>query len=131
MFEEITKDVAISVEPQFLPDESDPSEPSFVWAYTVTIRNLGERTVQLLTRRWRITDARGVTQIVEGDGVVGEQPVIEPGDSFTYTSAAPLTTASGMMVGAYVMTHLGAGDRFEAVVPAFPLDSPIEGRLAN
>lgn len=131
MFEAVTDDIAISVEPHFLEDESDAGDGRYVWAYTVTIRNHGARAVQLLTRLWRITDARGVTRIVEGEGVVGEQPVIEPGDSFTYTSAAPLATPSGLMVGAYTMTHLGSGDRFEAAVPAFPLDSPMARPLAN
>lgn len=131
MFEAVTGDITIGVEPHFLEDESDPGDGRFVWAYTVTIRNDGERAVQLLLRRWEITDARGVTQIVEGEGVVGEQPVIGPGESFTYTSAAPLSTPSGLMLGAYTMTRIGSGDRFAAAVPPFPLDSPFAKRLAN
>lgn len=131
MFEETTGVITIGVTPHFLEDESEPSEGKYVWAYTVTIRNDGFRPVQLLSRLWRITDERGITHIVQGDGVVGEQPVIGPGESYTYSSGAPLETPSGLMVGAYTFTHVGAGDRFQAAIPAFPLESPFAKRMAN
>ena len=98
-------------------------ENHYVWAYQISIENLGEETVRLLNRFWRITNAIGQIEEVEGPGVVGEQPVLEPGDSFQYTSGAPLSTASGIMVGSYEME--GADGRmFDVAIPAFSLDSP-------
>ena len=131
MYEAMTADIVVGVEPHFLQDETDLEVPRFVWAYTVTIENRSERAVQLLKRRWEITDARGFRHVVEGDGVVGEQPILPPGGQYGYTSAAPLTTPSGFMVGAYTMTHTGTGDRFDVAIPAFPLDSPYARPLAN
>ncbi len=126
-YEQVTRGIRVSVSPTFLEDQSDPEEPRYVWAYTVRINNESETPVQLRTRYWRITDSRGQTDIVAGDGVVGEQPVIRPGEGFEYTSGAPLATPSGLMVGAYGMeTH--EGEVFDVDIPAFSLDSPHELR---
>lgn len=131
MFEQETSGVRIRVEPQFLPEESEPDEGRFVWAYTIEIENRSHETVQLVSRFWRITDANGVTQEVTGEGVVGQQPVIPPGECFSYTSAAPLAAPSGMMHGAYSMVRIDDGEAFDVQVPLFLLDSPHQSRLAN
>lgn len=123
MYSSTTRAITVTVEPVYLDDQSEPSRSHYVWAYHVRIDNEGTEVVQLLNRFWRITDAAGRTQEVEGAGVVGEQPVLEPGESFEYTSGAPLTTPSGFMVGRYEM-QTGTGDRFEVEIPAFSLDSP-------
>ena len=88
------------------------------------IENQGRETVQLLRRTWRITDAHGRMQVVQGAGVVGEQPVLEPGDAFEYTSGTPLDTASGFMVGTYHMVRTASAEEFDVAIPAFSLDSP-------
>ena len=131
MYEQETDGVMVRVEPQFLPDESEPNEHHFVWAYTIEIENRSRETVQLMTRFWRITDENGVTQEVHGAGVIGQQPVIPPGQSFRYTSAAPLAAPSGMMMGAYSMVRLDHGDALEVAVPAFALESPYTTHLLN
>ncbi len=118
-----TRAITVSVEPAFLADQSAPDENRFVWAYHVRIENNSNRTVQLLTRYWRITDSRGQVHEVRGEGVVGKQPKLAPGGSFEYTSGTPLTTPSGIMAGTYQMEAEG-GERFEIEVPAFSLDSP-------
>jgi ApaG protein len=118
-----TRAITIMVEPFYLEDQSEPDDNRYIWAYHVRIENNGAETVQLLTRHWRIIDSLGNTQEVRGDGVVGEQPVLKPGESFEYTSGTPLATSSGIMAGSYQMETDG-GDRFDAEVPAFSLDSP-------
>lgn len=123
MYAEETEGVVIRVEPHFLDEESEPDDHRYFWTYSVEIENTGAEPIQLVEREWRITDAHNRTEIVRGRGVVGEEPVIEPGQSFRYTSAAPLPTASGFMVGAYTMIRR-SGDKFSALIPAFPLDSP-------
>jgi ApaG protein len=125
MYSETTRGITVTVKPFYLEDQSSPGDGHYVWAYRVRIHNTSNDTVQLLRRRWTITDARGRVQEVQGSGVVGEQPTLKPGDSFEYTSGTPLPTPSGIMVGAYTMesTH---GDKFEIKVPAFSLDSPHE-----
>lgn len=125
MYQQQTEGVLIKVEPNFLDDESDPEENRFVWAYRVVIENHGSEPVQLLEREWRITDSKNRTEVVRGPGVVGEQPVIDPGQRFEYTSGAPLQTASGFMSGAYTMARR-SGERFDAAIPAFALDSPFD-----
>lgn len=131
MYEQETSNIVVRVAPQFLPEESAPDERRFVWAYTIEIENRGQDTVQLLSRYWRITDENGVTQEVRGPGVVGEQPVLEPGESFRYSSAAPLAAPSGVMQGAYSMMRVDSGDAFEIAVPLFALDSPHAARRVN
>lgn len=123
MYSEKTDDILVSVEPAYLEDQSEPDDNHFVWAYTVTISNEGAEKVQLLNRHWKITDSTGQQQEVNGPGVVGEQPVLEPGQSFEYTSGCPLNTPSGFMVGAYEMTRED-GSRFKVRIPMFSLDSP-------
>jgi len=123
MYEAVTRGIRIRVTPQFLEQESAPAEGCYLWAYTIDISNESSETVQLRSRRWRITDQRGRTQQVEGPGVVGQTPVLAPGGSFRYTSGCPLQTPSGIMVGTYQMTS-AAGERFDVDIPAFSLDSP-------
>lgn len=123
MYQQETEGVLIQVRPTFLDEDSDPDANRFFWSYTVVIENRGDEAVQLLEREWRITDARNRTEIIRGSGVVGEQPVIEPGARFEYTSGAPLPTPSGFMRGAYTLVR-ASGERFDALVPGFALDSP-------
>jgi ApaG protein len=125
-YAETTQSITVSVEAFYLDEQSEPEDAHFVWAYHVRIENNGQETVQLLTRHWRITDSLGNIQEVQGDGVVGEQPVLSPGQSFEYTSGTPLSTPSGIMVGTYQM-ETGAGNRFDVKIPAFSLDSPYQG----
>ncbi|MGC8469313.1 MAG: Co2+/Mg2+ efflux protein ApaG [Acetobacteraceae bacterium] len=127
-FSETTRGIRVSVEPYYLDDQSQPEEGRYVWAYRVRIENKGAETVQLVRRTWHITDARGRTQHVHGAGVVGEQPTLEPGEAFEYTSGTPLETPSGFMVGAYHMVVTTSGERFDVAIPAFSLDVPHEGR---
>jgi ApaG protein len=119
-----TRGIRVSVRSFYLEDQSEPEEGNYVWAYRVKIENQGREPVQLLRRTWRITDARGKTQQVDGVGVVGEQPMLEPGESFEYTSGTPLATPSGFMVGAYHMMVMASGETFDVAIPAFSLDSP-------
>ena len=130
-YSQVTRDIRISVIPQFLPEQSIPGDNRYVWAYTVRIENQGADTVQLLNRYWRITDAMGTSHEVRGEGVVGEQPVLAPGESFEYTSGTPLATPSGVMVGSYEMGSRTSGDFFDVAVPAFSLDSPHERANLN
>ncbi len=126
----ITRNIAVSVEPTYLEAKSSPASSQYVWAYRVTIENRGSETVQLLSRHWMITNARGEFTEVKGPGVVGEQPVLKPGESFEYTSGAPLNTPSGMMGGAYQMES-ESGERFDIEIPTFSLDSPGLSTLLN
>ena len=130
MYEAVTRDVAVTVTPRYSPERSSPSNSYFFWTYKINITNRGSETVQLKTRHWRITDANGKTEEVRGPGVVGKTPVLDPGQSFTYTSGCPLTTPSGIMVGSYQMTTDG-GELFNVAIPAFSLDSPHARRSLN
>lgn len=125
-----TQGISVSVTPQFLEDQSDSEDDTFVWAYTIVISNESDRQVQLLSRHWIITDARGHVEEVRGPGVVGEQPILDPGDAFEYTSGCPLRTPTGFMQGAYQMVD-EAGRSFEVAVPAFSLDSPYQRGSVN
>jgi ApaG protein len=125
-----TRNVQVRVSPQFDAERSKPQQGQFFWLYTVEISNAGRSNVQLLSRHWKITDAQGRVQEVKGDGVVGEQPVIAPGEEFSYTSGCPLPTPTGFMVGTYQMVT-AAGVRFEAQIPTFSLDSPYMKRSLN
>jgi ApaG protein len=118
-----TRRITVSVKPFFLEEQSSPTDNRYVWAYRVRIENNGDATVQLRTRYWKVTDSHGQVQEVRGAGVVGEQPVLHPGESFEYTSGTPLPTPSGIMVGSYQMQDT-AGELFDIAVPAFSLDSP-------
>jgi ApaG protein len=126
----VTRQIEVKVRPTFLPDRSSPENSYFFWAYTITLTNLGRETVQLKTRHWRITDAQGRLQEVRGAGVVGEQPVLKPGEHYEYTSGVPLPTSSGFMVGNYGMVT-DAGETFDIDIPAFSLDLPQGGRTIN
>jgi ApaG protein len=130
MYEKITRNISVSVRPFYLDDQSEPEQGRYVWAYRVTIANRGGETVQLLNRHWRITDKLGRLQEVRGAGVVGEQPILKPGESFEYTSGCPLGTPSGIMAGSYQMTTTG-GHLFDIEVPAFSLDSPHDRATIN
>ena len=130
MYRAVTHSIEVTVKPQFVADRSSPKNNYYFWAYTIEIANRGSETVQLKTRHWRITDAHGRMQEVRGAGVVGEEPTLEPGESFEYTSGVPLPTPSGFMVGAYGMVS-ARGERFEIAVPAFSLDSPDLARVIN
>ena len=123
MYECVTEGVKIRVKTDYLEDQSDPAGRRYVWAYTVEISNLSDQAVQLISRKWLITDAYGQVEHVQGDGVVGDQPLIEPGGKFRYTSGAPLSTPSGFMQGSYEM-RTAEGTRFAARVPDFSLDIP-------
>lgn len=124
VFSATTRGIRVSVRAFFLADQSEPERGQFVWAYRVEIANMGRETVKLLRRTWHITDALGRTQTVHGAGVIGEQPVLEPGGRFEYTSGTPLATASGFMQGAYHMVVTASGEAFDVAIPAFSLDSP-------
>jgi ApaG protein len=130
MYERVTRGIRVAVEPLYLEDQSDPEEGQYLWSYTVTIENNGQEPVQLLSRYWHITDAIGHIQEVHGPGVVGAQPVIEPGKRFQYTSGCPLSTASGHMVGHYQMKS-ASGEAFDAEIPPFILESPYERRQVH
>jgi ApaG protein len=130
MYSEITREIRITVRPFYLEDQSSPEEMHFVWAYHVRIENQGPETVQLRNRYWRITDSMGRIQEVRGAGVVGEQPVLKPGEAFEYTSGTPLATPSGIMVGTYQMES-EKGELFDVNIPAFSLDSPHQAIRLN
>lgn len=130
MYSKITRAIRVTVNPIYLEDQSVPTENHFVWAYHVRIENEGSETVQLRTRYWRITDSFGRVQEVRGPGVVGEQPVLEPGGAFEYTSGTPLAAPSGIMVGAYQM-ETERGETFDVAIPAFSLDSPHQPMQLN
>ncbi len=117
--------ITVRVAPHYLPEQSDPDSSYHVWAYHVRVENAGDEPVRLLARRWRITDADGNIEDVEGDGVVGVQPLITPGGAYDYVSGCPLGTASGRMEGRYVMAGQD-GARFSVTIPAFALELPGE-----
>ena len=130
MFTAVNHEIVVSVEPSYLPAESEPDEHRYVWSYRVVIANHGRRAVQLMTRFWEITDANGLRRTVTGPGVVGQQPIIEPGEAFEYTSGCPLSTPSGIMSGSYRMVD-DRGTTLDVVIPAFSLDSPVAVRTLN
>jgi len=131
MYNKITRNIQVTVEPAYLAEQSDPAESHYVWAYTIQLENLGKETVQLINRYWHITDASGGVQEVRGAGVVGEQPILEPGDTYQYTSGAALRTPSGIMVGNYEMSLQGSDESFTIDIPAFSLDSPDQVKRPN
>lgn len=130
MYSKQTNGLVVSVTPEFLEEHSRPDEGRFVWAYHITIVNEGSQRVQLLNRYWKIIDAKGRTQEVRGAGVVGEQPVLDPGQEFSYTSGCPLETSSGVMMGSYEMVAED-GSHFDISIPAFSLDSPLANMAVN
>src|SRR5260370_36080971 len=123
MYRAVTRQIVVTVEPSFLPNRSSVEKREYFWSYTIVITNTGAETVQLRTRHWIITDASGRKQEVRGEGVVGEQPVLAPGERFEYPSGVPLPTASGFLTGRYQMVS-ESGERFEIARPTFSLDTP-------
>jgi ApaG protein len=130
MYRARTRDIEVTVSPNFMPERSSFERSYFFWSYTIAITNHGRDRVQLKTRHWRITDANGKLQEVKGAGVVGEEPVLEPGASFEYTSGVPLPTPSGFMMGSYGMVT-DHGEHFDIVIPTFSLDTPTGKRSIN
>lgn len=130
MYNETTRGITVMVDPVYLDDQSSPPDSHYVWAYRVRIENHSDETVQLKSRHWMITDAMGRVQEVRGAGVVGEQPVLQPGEVFEYTSGTPLSTPSGIMAGEYQMESED-GEKFDVAIPAFSLDSPHETLRLN
>jgi ApaG protein len=124
MYTKTTQGIKITAVPQFLEDQSEPKGNRFVWAYTIYMENQGTQTVRLLNRYWHITDGKGRSQEVRGPGVVGEHPILKPGQAFRYTSGVPLPTPSGIMVGEYEMIVPETGETILVAVPAFALESP-------
>jgi ApaG protein len=118
-----TYQFSVSVRPQFVPEHSRPDEDKFLFAYTVTIRNTGDVAAQLISRHWIITDAHNKVEEVQGLGVVGEQPMLQPGEAFEYTSGCPIATPVGSMRGSYQCVAAD-GTRFEAPIPEFLLSMP-------
>ena len=130
MYQAVTRNIEVTVSPRFLPERSSAEKSYYFWAYTIEISNRGDTTVQLKTRHWRITDGFGRLQEVRGAGVVGEEPVLEPGKSFEYTSGVPLPTPSGFRAGTYGMVTPD-GEKFDIDIPAFSLDGPEAKRTLN
>jgi ApaG protein len=130
LYSATTLGISVRVEPTYLEAHSSPGSSQYFWAYRVTIENRGPETVQLLSRHWMITNARGELNEVKGPGVVGEQPVLKPGESFEYTSGAPLNTPWGLMGGSYQMES-ASGERFDIEIPTFSLDTPGQGVVVN
>ncbi|MEA2928721.1 MAG: ApaG protein [Hyphomicrobiales bacterium] len=130
MYRAVTRNIEVSVTPEYLSDRSAPDQGEYFWAYTIEITNRGSETVQLRTRHWRITDATGRRQEVRGAGVIGKQPVLKPGESFEYTSGVPLPTPSGFMTGSYGMVS-DTGEPFDIEIPTFSLDGPEQKRTIN
>ncbi len=129
-YEAETEGVIVRVRPVFIEEQSSPEDERFLWAYHIEIENTGERTLQLVTRHWKITDGDGRIQEVVGEGVVGQQPVLRPGRCFEYTSGCPLTTPSGLMQGSYTLED-HTGDTLVVTIPLFALDSPYDTRRPN
>ena len=131
MYRAVTRQIEVTVEPNFLPDRSSAEKREYFWSYNIVITNSGEETVQLRTRHWIITDASGRIRDIRGEGVIGEQPVLAPGERYSYTSLVPLPTASGFMTGSYQMVVTESGEPFEIDIPTFSLDSPDHKRVLN
>lgn len=127
-YEQVTDGVRITVRPKFMHDESEPGRHKFMWAYTVEVENESDRTWTIVRRHWRIVDAAGRRQDVDGDGVIGQTPTLGPGERFSYTSGAPLSAPSGIMSGTYDLVS-ESGEELEAAIPVFSLDSPYETSL--
>ena len=124
MSDTTTRGVRILVRPRFVPEQSDPDNGQWLFAYHITIRNLGEETVQLISRHWVITNGEGKVEEVRGPGVVGYQPVLKPGEEFEYTSGCPLSTPVGTMHGEFNMIVAGSGEKFDAKIEPFRLAVP-------
>ncbi len=125
IYTQTTDGITVLVSPEYLQDQSDPDQNYYVWAYHVRIENNGLETLQLLSRYWKIIDLSGKIQEVRGEGVVGDQPTLKPGEAYEYSSGTPLATPSGFMSGSYTMAN-NSGLHFDAIIPPFSLDSPYD-----
>lgn len=130
MYRALTRDIEVVVEPFYLEEQSDPDDDRYVWGYRVVIANNSDIAVRLINRYWNITDQNGQIDEVSGPGVVGEQPRLQPGDTYEYSSGCPLDTPSGLMFGHYQM-ETDEGELFDVDIPAFSLDSPGLLRVLN
>ena len=130
MYRALTRDIEVVVEPFYLEEQSDPDDDRYVWGYRVVIANNSDIAVRLVNRYWNITDQNGQIDEVSGPGVVGEQPRLQPGDTYEYSSGCPLDTPSGLMFGHYQM-ETDEGELFDVEIPAFSLDSPGLLRVLN
>lgn len=130
MYHATTREIEVTVEPYYLPEQSDPEDSRYVWGYRIVIANNSDQRVKLLNRYWNITDENGQVDEVSGPGVVGEQPVLNPGDTYEYNSGCPLDTPSGVMFGHYQMLA-DDGETFDVAIPAFSLDTPGLQRTLN
>lgn len=130
MYRALTRDIEVTVEPYYLEEQSDPDDGRYVWGYRIVISNHSDEAVRLMTRYWHITDENGQVDEVSGPGVIGEQPLLNPGDTYEYSSGCPLDTPSGVMFGHYSMESEG-GETFNVAIPAFSLDSPGLVRTLN
>tara|TARA_A100001015_G_C14892359_1_gene672964 strand:- start:229 stop:621 length:393 start_codon:yes stop_codon:yes gene_type:complete len=130
MYSKTTKGITVTVTPYFLDDQSSPQECHYVWAYQVNIKNSSSNTIKLNRRNWVIIDANGKIINIQGDGVVGEFPILHPGESFEYTSGTPLKTTNGFMQGFYLMSQ-NNGDQLKIDIPTFSLDSPYGKKKLN
>lgn len=124
MTTQVTRGIKISVDCEYEPSYSDPNQPHFVFSYTISIRNESQKPVQLMRRYWEILDSNGDYREVEGEGVVGAQPVLQPGEEYSYESACNLTTDFGVMKGKYLMVQDDDGNPFEVTIPEFQLEAP-------
>ena len=129
-YSETTNYIFVSVSPEYLPQQSEPADNRFTWAYHVHIENSGNTTIQVLARHWKITDIKGQSHEIVGDGLVGKQPVLKPGEVFQYSSGTPLSASSGFMSGSFLLITEG-GELFNAAVPSFSLDSPLPSRFLH
>ena len=125
-----TDDITVAVQPLYLETESDPSAADYCWAYTVSIQNDSSHPIEVKGRNWRIVDRNGFIQEIKGEGVVGQKPIIKPGEAYEYTSMANLQTCSGVILGSYDI-ETDSGEKMSAQIPAFSLDSPEAMRRPN
>tara|TARA_B100000035_G_C21024550_1_gene565593 strand:- start:1601 stop:1993 length:393 start_codon:yes stop_codon:yes gene_type:complete len=130
MYKKTTFGVTVTVHPYFLEDQSSPQESHYVWAYQVNIQNSSMNTIKLNHRSWLIIDANGKIINIQGEGVVGEFPILHPGECFEYTSGTPLKTTNGIMQGFYLMSQEN-GEQLKIDIPTFSLDSPYNKKNLN
>jgi ApaG protein len=121
----ITNGIRISVQAQYQAAYSKPTENQYVFSYHIVIENQSEHTIQVLRRHWIITNSMGLTREVEGEGIIGQQPILEPGDVHAYDSWCPLSSPIGFMAGTYLLERTASGEQFEAQIPRFRLESPV------
>ncbi|RYE14497.1 MAG: Co2+/Mg2+ efflux protein ApaG [Rickettsiales bacterium] len=131
MYSEISNSLKVTVIPSFMDELSSSADHTYIWSYNIVLENLSDITVQLISRYWQIIDEIGQVQEVRGEGVVGQQPLLNPGEAFEYTSHTQLTTESGIMLGKYIMIKKSNGEEFTINIPAFSLDISDKKNLIN